>query len=112
MLVSQKVMAALNVDPKTLAQVINMMKTVAANGVPAVEIARVLTDGLMPAEMIGHLANQAAEALAKDLAPPDVDAMVNLYDNLRLKSNIPLEVIEHIDNTLIQVLNLELVRSA
>jgi hypothetical protein len=99
-------MASLQVDPKILAQVINIMKTVADNGVPAVEIARVLNDGMMPMEITEHLTKQAVEALAKDFAPADVDAYVNLYDNLRLKSNIPLDVIEHIDNSLIQVQNL------
>lgn len=102
-LIAQKTMAALNVDPKCLAQVINIMKTVAENGVPAVEIARVLNDGMIPPEMTEHLAKQAIDALVKDFAPADVDCFVNLYDNLRLKSNIPLDVIEHIDNTLIQV---------
>ena len=102
-LIAQKVMASLQVDPKILAQVINIMKTVADNGVPAVEIARVLNDGMMPMEITEHLTKQAVEALAKDFAPADVDAYVNLYDNLRLKSNIPLDVIEHIDNSLIQV---------
>ena len=102
-LVAQKVMAALQVDPKSLAQIINMMKLVAENGVPSVEIARVLSDGVMPKELTDVLIPQILDALSKDLAPPDVDAWVNVYDNLRLKANIPLEVIEHIDNTLIQV---------
>lgn len=102
-LIAQKVMAALQVEPKVLAQVINICKTVADNGVPAVEIARVLQDALMPHECTQHLAKVAIEALAKDFLPADVDNFVNLYDNLRLKSNIPLEVIEHIDNKLIQV---------
>ena len=79
------------------------MKTIAENGVPSVEIARVLSDGVMPKELTDVLIPQVLDACSKDLAPPDVDAFVNLYDNLRLKSNIPLEVIEHVDNTLIQV---------
>ena len=106
-LVGQKVMAALQADPKVVAQVLNIMKTVADNGVPAVEIARVMTDGMMPGEMTEFLAKTALEAVEKDILPADVDAFVNLYDNLRLKSNIPLEVIEHIDNTLIQVSELK-----
>ena len=102
-LTAMKAMAALGVDPKSFAQIINIMKTVSENGVPSVEIARVLSDGVMPKELTDVLIPQVLEACGKDLAPPDVDAFVNLYDNLRLKSNIPLEVIEHIDNTLIQV---------
>ena len=102
-LVAQKVMAALQVDPKSFAQIVNIMKTVGENGVPSVEIARVLSDGVMPKELTDVLIPQILDALHKDLAPPDVDAWVNVYDNLRLKANIPVEVIEHIDNTLIQV---------
>merc|ERR1711953_1107801 len=98
-----KAMAALGVDPKSFAQIINIMKTIAENGVPSVEIARVLQDGVMPKELTDVLIPQVLDACSKDLAPPDVDAFVILYDNLRLKSNIPLEVIEHVDNTLIQV---------
>ena len=95
-------MAALGADAKSLAQIINIQKLVAENGVPAAEIARVLSDGVMPPDLTEFLAQQATEALTKDLTAQDVDYFVNLYDNLRLKSNIPLEVIEHIDNTLIQ----------
>ena len=102
-LTAMKAMAALGVDPKSFAQIINIMKTIAENGVPSVEIARVLSDGVMPKELTDVLIPQVLDACSKDLAPPDVDAFVNLYDNLRLKSNIPLEVIEHVDNTLIQV---------
>merc|ERR1719232_1650788 len=102
-LVGQKVMAALNADPKVVAQAINIIKTVAENGVPAVEIARVMTDGMMPAAMVELLAKTALEAVEKDIVPAAVDAFVNFYDNLRLKSNIPLEVIEHIDSKLVQV---------
>lgn len=103
-LVAQKLMAHLNVDPKCLAQVINIMKTVSENGVPAVELARVFNDGIMPPDMIEYLATQALEAVAQDITPVDVDAHVQLYDNLRLKSNIPLEVIEFVENKLVQVI--------
>ena len=98
-------MAALNADPKVIARAINIIKTVAENGVPAVEIARVMTDGMMPAAMVELLAKTALEAVEKDIVPADVDAFVNFYDNLRLKSNIPLEVIEHIDSKLVQVID-------
>lgn len=102
-LIAQKAMAALGADPKSLAQIINIQKLVAENGVPPAEIARVMSDGVMPIDLTEFLAKQVIEALPKDLTAQDVDCFVNLYDNLRLKSNIPLEVIEHIDNTLIQV---------
>ena len=102
-LVAQKLMAHLQVDPKCLAQIINIMKNVSENGVPAVEIARVFNDGIMPPEMVEHLATLALEAVAQDITPVDVDAHVQLYDNLRLKSNIPLEVIEFVENKLVQV---------
>ena len=102
-LVAQKLMAHLQVDPKCLAQIINIMKNVSENGVPAVEIARVFNDGLMPPDLVEHLATQALEAVAQDITPVDVDAHVQLYDNLRLKSNIPLEVIEYVENKLVQV---------
>jgi DNA-binding transcriptional regulator YdaS (Cro superfamily) len=102
-LIAQKAMVALGVDPKIMAQVINMQKTVAENGVPAVEIARVLSDGAMPSEVTEVMVTPALEAFGKEITGADVDAFVNLYDNLRLKSNIPIEAVEYIDNTLIQV---------
>ena len=102
-LVAQKVMDALGVDPKVMAQTINIMKTIAENGVPAVEIARVLTDGLMPKEMIDLVAQNVYPALEKDIVPADVDTHVKLYDNLKLKANIPQDVIDYIDSKLIQV---------
>lgn len=102
-LMAQKTMAALGTDPKIMAQVINIQKTIADNGVPAVEIARVLADGSLPKEVLVELEKMAEEAYAKDFNANDVDAFIKLYDNIRLKSNIPLEVIDHIDKTLIQV---------
>jgi hypothetical protein len=42
-------------------------------------------------------------ALAKDLNDQDVECFLKVYDNLRLKANMPTEVIEHIDKNLIQV---------
>ena len=102
-LMAQKTMAALGTDAKAMAQVINIEKVIAENGVPAVEIARVLSDGSIPKEPLETLAKMAEESYAKDFGGADVDCFVKLYDNLRLKSNIPLEVIDHIDKTLIQV---------
>lgn len=102
-LIAQKVMASLDVDPKIMAQIINIMKTIADNGVPAVEIARVLSDGLMPQDMIDLLTPQVIAACQKDILPQDVDLHVKFYDNLKLKANIPQDVIDFIDNKLIQV---------
>jgi len=102
-LVSQKIMSALGVEPQILAKIINIMKAVSENGVPAVEIARVFNDGIMPQDMIDILAQQALGAMTTDISPADVDIHVQLYDNLRLKSNIPLEVIEFVENKLVQV---------
>merc|ERR1711981_1557258 len=102
-LTAQKVMAVLGVDPKVLAQVINIEKVIAQNGVPAVEIARVLQDGSMPAEVIEALEAVAEPELSKPINGTDVDCFVKLYDNLKLKENIPEETIEFIDKKLIQV---------
>ena len=96
-------MAALDVDPKIMAQIVNIMKTIADNGVPAVEIARVLSDGLMPQDMINLLVPQILDACVKEFQPLDVDLHVKFYDNLKLKANIPQDVIDFIDNKLIQV---------
>ena len=76
---------------------------IANNGVPAVEIARVLADGTMPAEVIQALEALAEPELSKPVNANDVDCFVKLYDNIKLKANIPEDVIEHIDKTLIQV---------
>jgi hypothetical protein len=50
-------MAAMNVDPKVLSKIINVEKVIAENGVPAVEIARVLADGGLPKELSDQLAS-------------------------------------------------------
>ena len=76
---------------------------VALNGVPAVEIARVLADAAMPPEVHKVLEPVAEQELSKTFNEKDVDIFVKLYDNLKLKANIPEDVIEHIDKTLIQV---------
>merc|ERR1712223_105114 len=102
-LTAQKVMATIGVDPKILAQITNIEKVIAQNGVPAVEIARVLQDGSMPAEVIEALASLAEPELGKTINGTDVDCFVKFFDNLKLKANIPEEVIEFIDKKLIQV---------
>ena len=73
------------------------------NGVPAVEIARVLQDGSMPAEVIEALASLAEPELGKTINDKDVDMFCKVYDNLKMKANIPEDVIEFIDKKLIQV---------
>ena len=80
-----------------------ILQVVAQNGVPAVEIARVLQDGSMPAELIAALEAQVEPALSKPLDGNDVDSFCKLYDNIKLKANIPEETIEFIDKKLIQV---------
>ena len=91
-LTAQKTMAALAVNPVQMAQIMNIQKVIAENGVPAVEIARVLQDGTIPLEPLKELAKLAEDSMAIDYKEQDVDAFCKLYDNLRLKSNIPLEV--------------------
>ena len=57
-LLAQKAMSALNLDPRAMSQILNMEKVIAENGVPAVEIARVLSDGVLPKELSDQLAEQ------------------------------------------------------
>jgi hypothetical protein len=57
-LLAQKAMATLGVDAKALSQIFNIEKLIADNGVPAVEIARVLADGGMPKELADELTAQ------------------------------------------------------
>lgn len=60
-LMAQKAMAAMGVDAKVMSQIINMEKVIAENGVPAVEIARVLSDGALPKELTDQLASLVIE---------------------------------------------------
>ena len=57
----------------------------------------------MPAELIAALEAVVEPELGKALTGADVDCFVKLYDNIKLKANIPEEVIEFIDKKLIQV---------
>ena len=50
-----------------------------------------------------YFAFQVGQALPKDINEHDIDCFLKLYDNLRLKANMPTEVIEDIDKNLIQV---------
>merc|ERR1711936_312784 len=60
-LTAQKVMAAIGVDPKCAAQILNIEKVVAQNG-------------SMPAELIAALEAQVEPALSKPLDGNDVDS--------------------------------------
>lgn len=51
-------MAALGIDAKVMSKIMNVQKVIAENGVPAVEIARVLADGGLPKELSDQLAAQ------------------------------------------------------
>ena len=57
----------------------------------------------MPAELIAALEAAVEPELGKALSGADVDCFVKLYDNIKLKANIPEDVIEFIDKKLIQV---------
>ena len=49
-------------------------------------------DGSVPKDALEELATLAENAMNVDFKECDVDAFCKLYDNLRLKSNVPLEV--------------------
>jgi hypothetical protein len=49
------------------------------------------------------LIDEVKDKLTEDLKPADVEMAVKIYNNLKFKSNIPTEVIEYVDKTLIQV---------
>jgi hypothetical protein len=49
------------------------------------------------------LVDEIKDKLTEDLKPADVETAVKIYNNLKFKSNIPTEVIEYVDKTLIQV---------
>merc|ERR1719339_536845 len=103
-LIALKAVAALGIDPVKLSKIIFLEKTICESGVPASEVARVLNDGLMPPEAIKGLVGTVAPKLDEDgCKAADVDSSVALYNNLKFKSNIPTEIIEFVDKTLIQV---------
>jgi len=103
-LLALKAVAVLGIDPVKLSKIIFLEKTICESGVPASEVARVLNDGLMPPEAIAGLVGTVAPKLDEDgCKSADVDASVALYNNLKFKSNIPTEIIEFVDKTLIQV---------
>merc|ERR1712038_1475783 len=49
------------------------------------------------------LVNEIKDLIDQEQKPADIEATVNLYNNLKFKSNIPSEVIEFVDKSLIQV---------
>merc|ERR1719348_2278407 len=102
-LVALKAIRLLGVDEVQLAKVMFLEKTICENGVPGGEVGRVLNDGMMPPEATATLANEASEKLAEDVSAADVEVSVKVYNNLKFKSNIPTEVIEYVDKSLIQV---------
>merc|ERR1719477_574332 len=103
-LIALKAVTVLGIDLVKLSKIIFLEKTICESGVPASEVARVLNDGLMPAEAISALVSSVAPKLNEDgCKPSDVDGSVTLYNNLKFKSNIPTEIIEFVDKTLIQV---------
>ena len=103
MMQAQKAIAALEPDPKMMANLLLTERAISANGVPAVEIARVLGDGVMSKDLFQKLSENALAAIEDEFRPSDVETMVRLYEQLGLKSNLLEDVIDHIDRNLIQV---------
>jgi len=102
-LVAFKAISLLGVDPVNLAKIMFMEKTICENGVPGSEVGRVLNDGVMPAEATQSLIDEVKDNICDETKPSDIDCTVNVYNNLKFKSNIPTEVIEFVDKSLIQV---------
>jgi len=102
-LMAFKAIALLGIDPPTLAKILFMEKTICENGVPGSEVGRVLTDGVMPPEATQMLIDEVKDKLCEETKANDIDHTVNVYNNLKFKSNIPTEVIEFVDKSLIQV---------
>jgi len=101
-LMAFKAITQLGIDPPTLAKIMFMEKTICENGVPGSEVGRVLTDGVMPIEATQMIIDEVKDKLGEDTKPADIDLSVNVYNNLKFKSNIPTEVIEFVDKSLIQ----------
>jgi len=102
-LMAFKAISSLGIDPPTLAKILFMEKTICENGVPGSEVGRVLTDGVMPPEATQMLIDEVKDKLCDETKANDIDHTVNVYNNLKFKSNIPTEVIEFVDKSLIQV---------
>jgi len=102
-LMAFKCISSLGVDPMSLAKIMFLEKDICGGGVPGSEVGRVLTDGMMPPEATQSLVNEVVDLIDQEQKPADIEATVNLYNNLKFKSNIPSEVIEFVDKSLIQV---------
>jgi len=102
-LIAFKCISALGIDPATLAKVMFLEKEVCGNGAPGSEVGRVLSDGVMPQEATQSLVNEVKDNIDTEQKPADIETTVNFYNNLKFKSNIPTEVIEFVDKSLIQV---------
>ena len=101
---AQKGIAALEPDPGMAAQVMIMQKVTSSNGVPAMEIGRVLADGADSKALFDNLADAAEAGIAApEFKGTDVEPFVKAYENLGLKHNRRDDIIEHIDRDLIQV---------
>merc|ERR1719370_1255272 len=57
----------------------------------------------MPPEATQMLIDEVKDKLCDETKANDIDHTVNVYNNLKFKSNIPTEVIEFVDKSLIQV---------
>jgi len=102
-LIAFKCIGSLGIDPATLAKVMFLEKSVCENGAPGSEVGRVLSDGVMPHEAVQSIVNDIKDTLDTEQKPADIETTVNFYNNLKFKSNIPTEVIEFVDKSLIQV---------
>jgi len=102
-LMAFKAITLLGIEPPTLAKIMFMEKTICENGVPGSEVGRVLSDGVMPEEPTQMLIDEVKDKLGEESKPNDIEHTVNVYNNLKFKSNIPTEVIEFVDKSLIQV---------
>merc|ERR1711922_11907 len=102
-LIALKAVNLLEVDPQQLAKVMFLEKAICENGVPAVEVARVLSDGLMPPEATQSMVDGVKDRLLEVQKPNDSDELTKVYNNLKMKANIMTETIEWVDKTLIQV---------
>jgi len=102
-LIALKACNLLEVDPAQLAKIMFLEKAICENGVPAVEVARVLSDGLMPPEATQTMVDGVKDRLLEIQKPNDSDELTKVYNNLKMKGNIMTETIEWVDKTLIQV---------
>lgn len=103
-MVALKAIASLGIDPIKLSKIVFLEKMTCENGVPATEVARVLTDGVMPPAAMNALIKEMTPKLDEPVTGKDVEGMVSVYNNLKLKTNIPTEIIEFVEKNLIQVI--------